>query len=124
MATSDAAVLIQGIFKGRATRQELAERRRRDRAAGVLSRGGAQWLARRTLEAAQEAIARRERETAALRMQAVLRGRRDRAVLATRRLAQATERPPPRPPRRPPPAPPPRRTGGGFVPARLSPRLP
>ena len=120
METSDAAVLIQGMVKGRSTRQEVAERRRRDKAAGTLSRGGTQWLARRTLKAAQESVERRERDAAAQRMQAVVRGHRERAALEQRRSAQAAERvaPPPRPPRRPQPAPPPRRTGGGFAPAR------
>ena len=64
-------VIIQAMVTGRSTRHELAERRRRDKAAAVLSRGGTQWLARRTLKAAQEAIARREREAAALRMQEI-----------------------------------------------------
>ena len=71
MATSDAAVIIQAMVTGRSARHALAERRRRDKAAAVLSRGGTQWLARRTLKAAQEAIARREREAAALRMQEI-----------------------------------------------------
>ena len=63
-------VAIQGMWKGRSTRQEVAERRRRDKAGSTLSRGGTQWLARKALKAAQESNDRRERDTAALRMQA------------------------------------------------------
>ena len=91
MESGKAVLLIQSLCRQHGARREVDERKRRRFAAKVLARGGTQWLARKTLRAAQEAHAAGERDGAALRMQAAARRQSAKNMLNLRRAERLAQ---------------------------------